>query len=88
MRGGGRTQQLAKVFGRRLGFMRLNFTPYCIAGVPVGDLKTISDVFSYSALVPTPSLSPSLTILFSHSLPLLLPGNPMPQPIRSQVASA
>lgn len=59
------TQQLAKVFGRRLGFMRLNFTPYCIAGVPVGGLKTISDVFSYSALSPT---------LFGS---LFRPGNPM-----------
>lgn len=80
--GGGGTQQLAKVFGRRLGFMRLNFTPYCIAGVPVGGLETISDVFSYSAPVPTPPLT--LFTTPSLSLSLSTWGNPMP----SQVASA
>lgn len=39
------TRQPAKLFGRRrwlrLGFMRLNFTPYCV--VAAGGLKTISD---------------------------------------------
>lgn len=43
------TRQPAKLFGRRrwlrLGFMRLNFTPYCV--VAAGGLKTISDGISF-----------------------------------------